>query len=282
MNDARLFLCCDIDRTVIPNGAAAEHAQARQRFRQLCARSDVRLVYVTGRHQALVESAIAEFQLPRPDFVVSDVGSRICQVDAEQWQDLADWQQLIARDWAGYTHADLAAALASVETLTLQEVPKQNKFKLSFYAPMQSDEAQLCEMVSEQLDSLGVDCQLIWSIDEPAQCGLLDVLPASADKLQALIFLQNAYGIDAEKILFAGDSGNDLAVLMSGINSVLVHNASAGIKAQLRSQAANDGTLYLAENPDHLGMNGNYTAGVLDGVWHFVPALRDFLEQGET
>lgn len=282
MNEASLLLCCDMDRTVMPNGSTIEHPEARPRFRRLCEHPDVRLVYVTGRHQALVEAAIEEYDLPQPDFVITDVGSRICRVEEGHWQDLSDWQQLIAEDWRGYQHADLAAALQSIDKLVLQETAKQNDFKLSFYAPLDCDEAELCQTVRAQLDALGVRCKLIWSIDEPAQTALLDVLPAGADKLQALLFLKDTYHLDAQQIVFAGDSGNDLAVLTSSINSVLVNNASDEIKARLKPLAADDASLYLAQNPDNLGMNGNYTAGVLAGVWHYVPGLRSFLEQGET
>lgn len=282
MSNTELLLCCDMDRTVMPNGAAPEHPHARVRFRRLCAHPDVRLVYVTGRHQALVESAIAEFDLPQPDFAITDVGSRVCGLEHGEWFDLSGWQQLISQDWDGYQHADLAASLENIDGLILQEPSKQNAFKLSFYAPFESDEHALCQRVQKQLNSLGVQCNLIWSLDEPAQTGLLDVLPARADKLQALLYLKNAYHPEAGQIVFAGDSGNDLAVLTSPINSVLVNNASADLKKRLQSQALVDASLYLADDPDNLGMNGNYTAGVLDGVWHFIPALRSFLEQGET
>lgn len=282
MKEASLLLCCDMDRTVMPNGSAAEHPEARSRFRRLCEHPDVRLVYVTGRHQALVEAAIEEYDLPQPDFVITDVGSRICRVEAGHWQDLSDWQQLIAEDWRGYQHAELAAALQSIGKLILQETAKQNDFKLSFYAPLDCEEAELCQTVQAQLDALGVRCKLIWSIDEPAQTALLDVLPARADKLQAILFLKDTYHLDAQQIVFAGDSGNDLAVLTSPINSVLVNNASDELKARLKPTAADDTSLYFAQNPDKLGMNGNYTAGVLAGVWHYKPGLRSFLEQGET
>lgn len=282
MNEASLLLCCDMDRTVMPNGSAPEHPEARSRFRRLCEHPDVRLVYVTGRHQALVVAAIEEYDLPQPDFVITDVGSRICRVEKGHWQNLSDWQQLIAEDWRGYQHADLAVALQSIDILVLQEDAKQNDFKLSFYAPLDCEEAELCQTVQAQLDALGVRCKLIWSIDEPAQTALLDVLPARADKLQAILFLKDTYHLDAQQIVFAGDSGNDLAVLTSPINSVLVNNASDELNARLKPTAADDTSLYLAQNPDKLGMNGNYTAGVLAGIWHYVPGLRSFLEQGET
>lgn len=65
MAEARLLLCTDMDRTVIPNGAAPEDTAARPRLRAFCARPEVTLVYVTGRDQALVKEAITTYALPQ-------------------------------------------------------------------------------------------------------------------------------------------------------------------------------------------------------------------------
>mgnify|MGYP000444995282 FL=1 len=50
-----LLLCTDLDRTLVPNGAEPESAQSRKKFSQLAGHPQVTLVYVTGRHQQLVE-----------------------------------------------------------------------------------------------------------------------------------------------------------------------------------------------------------------------------------
>jgi hypothetical protein len=73
--------------------------------------------------------------------------------------------------------------------------------------------------------------------------------------------------------VFAGDSGNDLDVLASRVPSVLVANASDEVKARACALAEDDGTsdfLYLAGR-GVFGMNGNYAAGVLEGLTHFLP-----------
>ena len=56
-----MLLCTDLDRTLIPNGDQPEHPAARKLFREFCRLPEVTLVYVTGRHQALVKQAIEEF-----------------------------------------------------------------------------------------------------------------------------------------------------------------------------------------------------------------------------
>ncbi|WP_206199287.1 HAD family hydrolase [Parasulfuritortus cantonensis] len=77
----RVLIATDLDRTLIPNGAAPESPGARALFARVAARPDVVLAYVTGRHRALVEAAIAEYGLPVPDYLIGDVGSTVYRVE---------------------------------------------------------------------------------------------------------------------------------------------------------------------------------------------------------
>ncbi len=275
----KLLLCTDMDRTVIPNGRQPEHPDARERFRQLCALEEVRLVYVTGRHQQLVQQAIAHYHLPQPDYAITDVGTKIYHLIQGKWREMLPWQQHIARDWHGKTHDQLQQALQFCPELVLQESSKQNDFKLSYYLPLSADLEKILTVVEKQLTQLGVDASLIWSIDEPEQIGLLDILPRKATKLHAIEFLHNLLGYEHHEVLFAGDSGNDMPVLTSPIQSVLVANAEPEIKQQAQHLAQHNGctqALYLAR--DNFPMGGNYAAGVVQGVVFFAPQIGAKLE----
>lgn len=279
--DAPILLATDLDRTLLPNGGQPESPAARQRFRRLAVRPEVRLAYVTGRHRELVEAAIAEYELPRPDFVIADVGTSLYEIDAHDWRLVQDWQQAIALDWGGRSHAELAAMMGEIPGLRLQEAAKQGACKLSYYAPPLIDPAELLTDIRQRLEASGARINLVWSIDETIATGLLDVLPASASKLHALEFLRARLGISLSRTVFAGDSGNDMEVLVSGIPSVLVANAQESVRAEAAA-AADAATLYLAHG-GLLGMNGNYSAGILEGVVHFIPATRTWLmSPGET
>jgi hypothetical protein len=75
--------------------------------------------------------------------------------------------------------------------------------------------------------------------------------------------------------LFAGDSGNDLEVLESAIPSVLVANGHPDVREQARRRAESLGhtdRLYEAGG-GVAGLNGNYAAGILEGVAHFYPEV---------
>lgn len=273
--DAPILLATDLDRTLLPNGDQPESPAARQRFRHLAARPEVRLAYVTGRHREWVEAAIAEYELPRPDFVIADVGTSLYEIDAHDWRQVQNCQQTIALDWGGRSHAELAAMIGEIPGLRLQEAVRQSACKLSYYAPPLIEPAELLKDIRQCLEASGARINLVWSIDETTATGLLDVLPASASKLHALEFLRARLDISLSRTVFAGDSGNDMEVLVSSIPSVLVANAQDSVRAEAVAHA-DRAKLYLARG-GLFGMNGNYSAGILEGLVHFIPATRGWL-----
>jgi sucrose-6F-phosphate phosphohydrolase len=280
MNAIRLLLCTDLDRTLLPNGAQPESPQARQRFAELVGQPGAMLVFVSGRHRVLIEQAINNYRLPRPDFVISDVGTNIYDLRHGEWQIWSEWQDEIAPDWKGFDHRQLSELLGDIAGLRLQPFSKQNTYKLSYFVPLHMDQRRLDRTLQQRLQEQGIEANLVWSVDEPAGIGLLDVLPKRASKLHAVEFLRAHLGISEEDTLFAGDSGNDLPVLASSIPSVLVANAlpSVAEEAVAAARAAgNEASLYIARG-GLMGMNGNYSAGILEGVAHFHPELMSLFE----
>lgn len=268
-----ILICTDLDRTLIPNGHQPESPGARLLLQQIAQRNDVYLAYVTGRHKALLKEAIAEWQLPLPDYAIGDVGTTIYEIQAGQWQNWEAWQREIARDWHPYQRTNIAEWLAQLDMLQLQEEAKQNDFKLSYYAPVDIPVAALLDDIQQALAGYPIRYNVIWSIDEVNQIGLLDILPQRANKLQAIRFLMQQHGFDITDTVFSGDSGNDLEVLTSEIQATLVNNAINEVKQQALQQAQTKGfadRLYLAKG-DFLGMNGNYAAGILEGLAHYIP-----------
>ncbi len=87
-------------------------------------------------------------------------------------------------------------------------------------------------------------------------------------------------GHETQTTLFAGDSGNDLEVLTSPIPSVLVANGHPDVRETALRLVGERGLadrLYCARG-DWYGMNGNYSAGILEGVAHFRPDLAAHLQ----
>jgi sucrose-6F-phosphate phosphohydrolase len=278
MNES-ILVCTDLDRTLLPNGSQSESPDARARFARFAARKEVRLAYVTGRHLALVEQAIANYDLPGPDFVVADVGTSLYEAAEDCWRRCADWNNSFASEWGGMDHTAMRLLFADMIELQLQEAARQSRYKLSFHVPMHADRHVLLHAMQQRLERHGVRASLIWSIDDPAGIALLDVVPESATKFRAIEFLMQREGITPENTVFAGDSGNDLPVLSSALRSILVANATEDVRKEVLQLAASHGTsasLYLAKG-EFLGMNGNYSAGILEGIAHFLPQTRAWM-----
>ena len=279
----RILICTDLDRTLLPNGKQPESPGARQCFARLAAREEVGVAYVSGRYLALVEKAITNYVLPKPDFVIADVGTSLYEYVDDCWRRRVDWDAQFAPDWGDMDHASIRLLFNDIIDLQLQEAAKQSRYKLSFYVPLYTDRHALLPVMQERLDRHDVNASLIWSIDEPAGIALLDVVPASATKYHAVEFLMHSEGFTLENTVFAGDSGNDLPVLTSPFHAVLVANATDEVREEAWQMSASRGTadsLYLARG-GFMGMNGNYSAGILEGVVHFLPDARAWIETGE-
>ncbi|HET98391.1 MAG TPA: HAD-IIB family hydrolase [Desulfurivibrio alkaliphilus] len=281
----RLLLCSDLDRTILPNGPWPESSRARPLLRRLAREPRFKLAYVSGRDLVLLRAAIVEYEIPPPDYAIGDVGTTIYRVTDGNWQVLPAWQEEIAGDWRGKTSSDLAPLLVGVEGLRLQEPEKQNTCKLSFYTPARfpggaTERERLLAQVRERLAPADIRACLIWSIDEEKDCGLLDLLPERAGKLPAIRFLMRHLGFTPADTVFAGDSGNDLDVLGSELNAVLVANAPEEVRRQARElvrAAGREETLYCATG-NFRGLNGNYSAGVIEGLVHYQPRIITWLD----
>ena len=271
----RLLLCTDLDRTLIPNGHQPESPGVRELFSRFVRSDGIKLAYVSGRHRALIEHAIEAYKLPLPDFAIADVGSTIYRIEQGRWKQWQAWDDEISGNWQGMTTASLQTLLSDIPTLQLQEQEKQNTHKLSYYLPLGLNHQTIISGIQARLAAKNIRANLIWSVDELKNIGLLDILPASANKLHAINFLMQVEGYNHKHAVFAGDSGNDLDVLLSPIQSVLVANADDEVRAAVKDAAPEN--LYVAGG-GFLNMNGCYSAGILEGVAHYRPEFTSLIE----
>jgi hypothetical protein len=268
-----------LDRTVIPNGYQEESAQARPVLRQLAEQPDIYLAYVSGRDRNLILDAIEEFYLPMPNFAIGDVGTTLYRIIDGSWQVSEYWCNEIAQDWNGLSWEGLAEFFVDIEELRLQEPEKQNQYKLSFYTDQNVAHQQLMKTIRHVLAEASVRASSIWSVDEISANGLLDIIPARASKLHAIQFLMQQEQFPADCTVFAGDSGNDLNVLTSGLQAILVKNAMDEVRKEAietisRKQLNN--CLYLPKG-NFYDMNGNYAAGLLEGLVHYIPEIGELI-----
>lgn len=276
----KLLLCLDMDRTALPNGPQKESPHARELLRRVAQRPEVIIAYVSGRRKELQIDAIEEFALPEPAFGVADVGTSIYQVVDGRWSPLHSWNEEIARSWQGRTSEAIQPLLGNLPELRPQEAEAQSPFKLSYFAPPTLDHSKVIEQIQKTLQPAGYRSSIIWSVDETTNIGLLDILPEHATKLHAVEFLMKRTGVGDRRMVYAGDSGNDLPVLTSGLQSVLVANATQEVRDQAMDDVQKRGCpdrLYSARG-GFLGMNGNYAAGILEGLAHFIPETKSWMQ----
>lgn len=273
-------LFTDLDRTLIPNGDHPADTRALSVLQVFSEQIGLDIIYVSGRDLNLVEQAITDYDLPRPIVAITDVGSRIHYRQGSTWLENESWAEHLHRGWDRNKLNQLADELADIQGLSLQESSRQSTFKLSYYAEtgalteIHADITGLCLQI-------GFDTNIICSIDETSDTGLIDILPPQASKLQAMEFLIAQHNYDPNKLVFAGDSGNDMNVLISPFKSVLVNNATHEVKQQALSLVlANnlEQTLYIARG-GFFALNGHYSSGILEGLAHFFPEHVELLKE---
>jgi HAD superfamily hydrolase (TIGR01484 family) len=261
----RALLASDMDGTVIPleEGARWERDVAELR-RAVEERPDLLLAYVTGRDFPLAERGIARFQLPVPHLLVCDVGSSLYHLTPEGFRRDHEYGERMEEALGGLSLGDVRDVLDGVRGLTLQSLERQTSVKLSFYVAPGDDHAKVLGVVQERLEAFQGRVQTVYSVRARDGTGLLDVLPAGVAKDFALHYLHDHTGVDEDRLVFAGDSGNDVEAMLTGFKVVVVGNAPGDVKEELKRRATAEGIqerLYFAESP--------YARGVLEGCRHF-------------
>lgn len=274
---ARFLLCSDLDRTLIPNGPQAESPGARERLCAVVEHHAICVVYVTGRNRALVEQAVADYALPWPDAVIGDVGTRIWSTFDRQWKPWTQWDDLIRMDWTRAVRRAAGQLAETVDGLEKQPDDCQTDYKLSFFCSGACLD-RVSDALRAGLAEQALPAAVIASLDELSGQGLIDILPERATKRGAIEMVMGSWGFAHWATVCAGDSGNDLPFLTSALQAVLVANATEPVRKQALTMAREQGqsdNLYLALG-GFRGMNGNYSAGVLEGLAHYFPETRNW------
>lgn len=260
-----LMLATDLDGTMIPLADTPAGTMGIAEFTATVRkRDDILLVYVTGRHLELALAGVRVHGLPAPEVLCCDVGTRLYRRSGEgAYLEDETYASRMRGAFGSHDGDHIRRVLADMADLELQEDAKQGRFKVSYYLDT-GIATNVVERVGGRLAGLGIEHHTIYSVDVHSGTGLLDVLPAKVSKATPLGYLQEATGISLDDVVFAGDSGNDLAALTSGVRAILVGNAPAAVKQETRRAAEAAGVssrLYVAQSP--------LAAGVLEGCRHF-------------
>lgn len=263
MHDGRFLLASDLDGTLIPPASVSDDGGVEELTKALSGRS-LTLAYVTGRHLSLALQGIDAHALRSPDVLVCDVGTSVFIWGEEGYECDSGYHELMREASGDVDFEALRGRLATVDGLRMQEPEKQADFKLSYYAPHGPEGERLARRAADLLDRSGATVNVVFSVDAVADVGLVDVLPAGVAKDTALRYLHDRSGVGEERLVYAGDSGNDRAAMLSGFNVVVVGNATEEFRESIRVEARGLGLgrrIYLAQ--------ASYALGVLEGCRHF-------------
>jgi HAD superfamily hydrolase (TIGR01484 family) len=252
-----------LDGTLIPLERDAQRLrEVEELVRAFEASEDLRLAYVTGRHLSLAQAGIEEVGLPSPDWFVCDVGTSVYRRANGSYEPDQEYRQAMRAALGGLSGDDARAAIGAMDGLELQEEEKQAEFKVSYYTRGRPE--PFVDAVQSRLDAAQAKVNLVASHDPVTDRGLLDVLPAEIAKDYAVRYLHDRSGVDEDHLVYAGDSGNDRAAMLTGFRVIVVGNADEELKKDLGIESVAQGIaerIYFAEHP--------YARGVLEGLRHF-------------
>ncbi|MFO7703578.1 MAG: HAD-IIB family hydrolase, partial [Halopseudomonas sp.] len=196
-----MILATDLDGTFL--GGDPDN---RQRLYQLIdAHPDIRLVFVTGRGLEVVVPLLSDPAIPRPDYVICDVGATL--VDGHTLQPVYPLQSEIEASWPG--EQVVATRMEEFAGLERQTVPQQRR--CSYFC----EAGAVTLEVRQAVEALG--CDLLYSADM-----YLDCLPAGVNKGSTLRRLIEHLQVSEDEVLVAGDTLNDLSMYEQGFKGVCV------------------------------------------------------------
>lgn len=233
----RLF-ASDLDGTLIPARGGQERALARfsafvHEHPSTC------IVYVTGRSFEHAREGIETAGLPWPDHLCTSVGtdlrSRSRENATPSWAVDEEFRSELSRRLDGHVLAHADDVVTAHPGVRRQPDREQGEFKRSFSVERGIDVRATARILQSALEQTGLRCSVLASTDPLTQEGLLDLLPPRVSKATVVEYLMRARSLPPESVMFAGDSGNDLAALCGPWRGILVGNARSDLHARVRA-----------------------------------------------
>jgi len=233
-----LVLATDLDGTFL---GGSDEARERLYSWINANRDEVGLIFVTGRDPGFIRDLTRKGAVPRPDYVVGDVGTTIASFDTDFiLSPIAELEAEIAEAW-GDANSRVQAALHKVKGLTLQSTAF--RYRVSY----DMDPATFDQTALDIVADMGLDA--LTSADR-----FFDVLPKNVSKGPSLLRLLTHLGVPNDRCLVAGDTMNDLSMLNMGVPAVAVGNSEQALLEALKGQ-------------DHVHFaNGDGAAGIAEAI----------------
>jgi HAD superfamily hydrolase (TIGR01484 family) len=187
-------------------------------------RDRVGLIFVTGRDTGFIRDVTRTKGVPRPDYVVADVGTTIAEMDHRHI--LAPINALEAEIADAWTDANdrVLRALHNTSGLTVQSTMFRHRVSYDM------DPYQLDPKAKQKIEDMGLDVLI-------SDNRFFDVLPKGVSKGPSLLRLLTHLGIDNRKTLVAGDTLNDLSMLALGVPAVAVGNSEPALIEEVKGMS---------------------------------------------
>ncbi|MDH5694691.1 MAG: HAD-IIB family hydrolase [Gammaproteobacteria bacterium] len=234
------LVICDIDNTLI--GDRSGLSQLLRRIKN--SNTNIGFGVATGRHLESALQAIKEWNIPQPDLLITSVGTNVHYGERLIFD--ASWARHIHYRWDAQKAKKL---MKEFDDLLPQPKISQNPYKISYF--VDNKRPPRLREISTYLRQHDIHANLIYS-----HGAYLDILPMRASKGNAVRFVADKWGIPVDKILVAGDSGNDEDMLVGDTLGVVVGNYSPELK-----KLQNRPRVYFATN--------KYAHGILEGMEHY-------------
>ncbi|MBN2491644.1 MAG: HAD-IIB family hydrolase [Planctomycetes bacterium] len=233
-------IVCDVDHTLTGDRRATQELFARlERFP-----GNIGFGVATGRNLQSVLAVLKQWKVPRPDVLITSVGSEI-HYGPKLIKD-AIWEQRISYRW---NRDRVVRTLRGTPGLLLQEAETQRPHKVSYY--IDPEKAPSIEALIQRLRKNDLHVNVIESSGQ-----FLDVLPVRASKGLAVRDFVLKWGLPLDRVLVVGQSGNDRDMLTGNTLAVVVGNHSAELEG-LRGHPL----VHFAERP--------HAWGILEGLEHY-------------
>ncbi len=244
---AELFVITDLDGTLVEGSDV-------KGLEEFCNwinnnKQTVAFGIASGRNKIITEQAIRKYGLPQPDVLICSAGSEIYYSDKlipdKGWESHIDYQ---------WKRDEMQEALKKFPGLRLQEPDAQWPFKLSYYVEEEFDKDDLANLY-KFLDDQKFRAKLLLTDNK-----YLDLLPFRASKGSAVRYLSYKWNHPIEKIITAGNGGNDKDMLNGKARGIVVRNHSPELEELKKNKA-----IYFSDYP--------IAEGVMDGIKHHVAAM---------
>lgn len=241
-----IFLLSDIDNTLAGNAAALARFQDF-----LETQPGILFGIATGRSLHAALAILKDIAAPIPRILVTSVGSEIYYTTSSSWllRHDEDFARHIDHEW---DRGAIAAFMRERKGIVAQGPMEQRRFKLSYFADLSPDDV---EALRDALRSKGLRTNVVYSHGR-----YLDILPARAGKGKALRWLAQRFGIGRAATFAAGDSGNDVDMLLAAGTGLVVGNHDSEIA-------------HLIDAPNIRFCEAHYAGAIVEGMEHGLRSL---------